>query len=126
MQVMQRYGRTIQLGVTLAAGIALMATALKPQMPTGTPAVWPVWEYASITSSTIDSRLAICYADANGCRRESADARPVGDTMMTAAAKLGEKGWELAATTDAATESRHERVMYFKRLRSVLNRSDSR
>jgi hypothetical protein len=126
MQLLQRYGKTLQFGLTLAAGIVLMAAALKPQMPTGVPAVGPVWEYASITASGADSRLAICYADANGCRRESADSRPVGEAMMTAAAKLGEKGWELTAATDLSGANIHDRIMYFKRLRSVLNRLESR
>jgi hypothetical protein len=126
MQRMQQYGKKIQLGLTLTAGIVLVATALRPQMPTGIPAVGPVWEYASITGSTIDGRLAICYADTNGCRRESADSRPLADTMMTAAAKLGEKGWELTATSDVSGDNRHDRILYFKRLKSVLNRSESR
>ena len=95
-------------------------------MPTGTPAVGPVWEYASISASPIDSRLSICYADANGCRRESADSRPLSDAMMSAAAKLGEKGWELAATSDVTSDTRRDRILYFKRLKSVLNRSESR
>ncbi len=126
MQLMQRYGKTIQMGVTVLAGIVLMAAALRPQMPTGVPAVGPVWEYVSITGSTIDPRLTICYAEANGCRRESADSRPLGDSMMTAAAKLGEKGWELTATSDLSGDNRHDRILYFKRLRSVLYRSESR
>lgn len=67
MQLMQRYGKTIQLGLTLAMGIVLAATALRPQMPNGVPAVGPAWEYASITASIADTRLAICYADVNGC-----------------------------------------------------------
>ena len=126
MQFMQRYGRRIQIGFTLTAGLILGATALRPQMPNGIPAVGPVWEYATITGSTIDTRLSICFADANGCRRESADSRPLGDTMMSAAAKLGEKGWELTAASDVSGDSRHDRILYFKRLKSVLNKSDSR
>jgi hypothetical protein len=140
MQILQRYGRTVQLAMAVAAGILLMATAVKPQMP----AVGPVWEYSSVTSTPSDSsyngnrgsagfdtRATICYASATGCRSEQvtvamAESRQIGDAMMLAAAKLGEKGWELAATTDATSDSRHERVMYFKRLRSVLNRQDSR
>jgi hypothetical protein len=125
-QFMERYGKKIQLGLTLAAGIALMATALRPQMPNGIPAVGPVWEYASISGSAVDARLAICYADANGCRRESADSRPLGDSMMSAAAMLGEKGWELTAATEVSGDNRHDRILYFKRPRSVLNRSEPR
>ena len=126
MHSMERYGKRIQLGLTLAAGIVLMATALRPQMPTGIPAVGPVWEYVSISASAIDTRLAICYAEPSGCRRESADSRPLGDAMMAAAAKLGEKGWELTATSDVSGDNRHDRILYFKRLKSVLNRSESR
>jgi hypothetical protein len=126
MRLLERYGRKIQLGLTLAAGIALMATALRPQIPTGVPPVGPVWEYASISASAMDTRLAICYADANGCRHESADSRPLGDAMMSAAARLGEKGWELTATSDVSADNRRDRILYFKRLKSVLNRSESR
>jgi hypothetical protein len=126
MHFMERYGKRIQLGLTLAAGIVLMATALRPQMPTGVPAVGPVWEYASISASATDTRLAICYAEANGCRRESADSRPLGDAMMSAAAKLGEKGWELTAATEVSGDNWHDRILYFKRPKSVLNRSESR
>jgi hypothetical protein len=126
MQFTERYGRKIQLGLTLAAGIALMATALRPQIPTGVPPVGPVWEYASISASAMDTRLAICYAESKGCRRESADSAPLGDAMMAAAARLGEKGWELAATSDVSADNRHDRTLYFKRLRSVLNRSEQR
>jgi hypothetical protein len=126
MQLMQRYGRKIQLGLTLAAGIALMATALRPQMPNNTPPVGPVWEYASISASPMDTRLSICYAEGKGCRRESADSAPLGDAMMAAAARLGEKGWELAAASDVSADNRRDRVLYFKRLKSVLNRSESR
>jgi hypothetical protein len=126
MHFMERYGRKIQLGITLAAGMVLMATALRPQMPTGIPAVGLVWEYAAISGSAVDARLAICYAETNGCRRESADSRPLGDAMMSAAAKLGEKGWELTAATEVPGDNRHDRILYFKRLKSVLNRSESR
>jgi hypothetical protein len=126
MQFTQRYGKKIQLGLTLTAGIVLMATALRPQMPTRIPAVGPVWEYATITGSAVDARLTICYAEASGCRRESADSRPLGDSMMTAAAKLGENGWELTAASDVSGDNRHDRILYFKRPKSVLNRSESR
>ncbi len=126
MQFMERYSSKIQLGLTLAAGIVLMATALRPQMPTNTPAVGPVWEYASISASAIDTRLAICYAESKGCRGESVGSAPLGDAMMAAAARLGEKGWELAAASDVSGDNRHDRILYFKRLKSVLTRSESR
>jgi hypothetical protein len=126
MQFTERYGKKLQLGLTLAAGIVLMATALRPQMPTGTPPVGPAWEFATVTGSNADTRLSICYAEASGCRSESADSRPLGETMMRAAARLGEKGWELTATSDVPGDVRHDRILYFKRLKSVLNRSESR
>ena len=126
MQLMERYGKKIQLGTTLAAGIVLMATALRPQIPTGPPAVGPVWEYASITGSPTDMHLAICYAETKGCRHEAADSSPLGDAMMVATARLGENGWELATTSDVSADNRHDRILYFKRLKSVLNRSGSR
>jgi hypothetical protein len=135
MQIQQRYGRIFQIGLTLAAGIVLIATAMKSQMPS----VGPVWEYSSVTSGSngrggsggTDTRATICYAGANGCRNEDVfasdrDGRAVGDAMMAAASELGEKGWELASSNDVFTDSnRRYRVMYFRRLKSVLNRSDS-
>jgi hypothetical protein len=118
---MQSYGRTIQIGVTVAAGIMLIATALRSQMPS----VGPVWEYASVTGVGFDS-ADICYSTSGGvCRLERVSAstgqRQGAESLMRAAATLGEKGWELAAATDSSKGT----VMYFKRLRSVLNRSDS-
>jgi hypothetical protein len=126
MQLTQQYGKKIQLSLTLAAGIVLMATALRPQMPTRIPAVGPVWEYATITGSAVDARLSICFAEASGCRRESADSRPLGDTIMSAAAKLGENGWELTAASDVSGDNRRDRILYFKRPKGVLNRSEPR
>jgi hypothetical protein len=138
MQIKRGFGKTTQIGVTLGAGILLMATALKPQMPS-LPAVGPVWEYSSVTGSPVtpnlteagepESRATICYATATGCRNEqvtrpTGSARQGAEAMMIAAARLGEKGWELTSTTDVG-ESRVERVMYFKRLKSVLNRADT-
>jgi len=122
MQVMKRYGRTIQIGITLAAGILLMGTVLKPQP---LPSVGPVWEYASVSSVGFDA-ANICYANADGrCRNEQVSSspgnRPGSEAMMLAAAKMGERGWELAA----ATENNGSRL-YFKRLRSVLNRDSGR
>ena len=139
MQFTQKPGKYVQVGLTLAAGIALVATALRPQQ---LPAVGPVWEYASVTGTpamvsnnggrSFEVRANICYAGTNGCRSneqvssESRDGREIGDAIMSAAAKLGERGWELAAASDASGDNRHDRTLYFKRLRSVLNKSDSR
>jgi hypothetical protein len=129
MQFMQRYGKTIQIGVTLAAGLVLMATAIRSQIP----AVGPVWEFASVIGSTQTSyevgspenRATICYAGDSGCRNEQAAAktnlRSGADAMMVAAARLGQKGWEMVATAESSNGSR---IIYFKRLRSVLNRSE--
>jgi hypothetical protein len=120
---MQSYGRTIQIGVTIAAGILLMATALRPQMP----AVGPVWEYATVTGMSNWESADICYATSSGtCRYDhvttsAGGQRQGAEALMRAASTLGEKGWELTATTDGSKGT----VMYFKRLRSVLNRSDS-
>ncbi len=112
---MHNYGKTIQPGVALVAGILFSAVALRPQMP----AVGPVWEYASVVGlSSAQARATICYSTPGGCRND------VADSMMMAASKLGEKGWELASVTDGSGGG-SGRVMYFKRLRSVLNRSDS-
>ena len=121
---MQSYGRTIQIGVTVAAGVVLMATALRPQIPS----VGPVWEYALVTAGATAGDLAdICYSTSSGvCRYDHIPNTSTGgqrqpEALMRAASTLGEKGWELAAATDGSKGS----VLYFKRLRSVLNRSDS-
>jgi len=114
----------IQSGIAVVAGILLLAAGLKSQMP----AVGPVWEYSSVTGSvTGPNRAAICYATANGCRNEKIFAGDPGteDSLMIAAAKLGEKGWELTSVSDVSTNSKPERVLYFRRLQSVLNRGDS-
>jgi hypothetical protein len=114
--------RTFQIGLTLAAGVVLAAMALKPQQ---TPPVGPVWEYASVSGSP--NRTTTCYASASACRNEQTstplDSAQAAEAMMVAAAKLGEKGWELAATGDGSGGAK---FMYFKRLRSVINRGDSR
>ena len=111
MPLQQKYARTIQIGVTLGVVILLMTTVLRSQQ---TPPVGPVWEYVSISAFGNGPKVTICYASNSGCRNES------GDGVMTTVAKLGEKGWELAATNDENTV----RTMYFKRLRSVIHRGD--
>lgn len=112
--------RRFQIGLALAAGVVLMATVLKPQQ---TPPVGPVWEYASVTG--LPNRTTMCYASAGGCKNEQipTSSDSTRDAMMLAAAKLGEKGWELTATSDDGSGG--AKFMYFKRLRSVINR-DSR
>lgn len=132
-QLRKLHRRKFQVGIALAAGILSLATALKPQIP----AVGPVWEYASVTGSSQtvsdgagiwENRAMICYASSSGvCRNEqvtssAGGSRQAPEAMMMAAARLGDKGWELAATTDVPGGYR---LMYFKRLKSVMNRSDS-
>jgi hypothetical protein len=92
------------------------------------PSVGPVWEYASVSSYATGVDAAdICYAIPSGvCRynhvtTSAGGQRQGAEAVMWAAATLGEKGWELTSVTDGSKG----RVMYFKRLRSVLNRSDS-
>jgi hypothetical protein len=85
--------RTLQLGLAVFAGMLLTTVAMKSQMPNGIPAVGPVWEYTAISSIGNESR-----------------------SVNTAAANLGEKGWELAAVSD--------HVMYFKRLKSAIHRNE--
>ncbi len=117
MRFPQQYGRIISLGATLAAGVLFMTTALRPQP---VPPVGPVWEFSSVTYA--GGTTWTCYAAATGCRQEKAsDSRQPAEGMMTAAAKLGEKGWELASAGDVSGNN----VLYFKRLKSVLNRSET-
>jgi hypothetical protein len=119
MQIKKRHSALVA-----AAGILLLAAALKPQIPS----VGPVWEYSSVTASpTSPGRAVICYATSNGCRNEQVGStyRQLEDALMTAATKLGEKGWELTTTAEIQSESKSERTLYFRRLQSVLNRGDS-
>ena len=120
MRVM--HSRTLQIGLALAAGVFIMTTALRTQP---LPAVGPVWEYSAITY-TPGGGTSICYASADGCRYERvSNSNQAGETAMIAAARLGEKGWELATASEGGIDSKGQRTLYFKRLRSVLNRSES-
>ena len=110
--------RTLQITLTLTAGLFIMAAVLRSQMP----AVGPVWEFASVTTA-MGPGTSICYASVNGCKFEKEQGGS--ENMMSSAAKLGEKGWELVAVSDPPSDVRRERVLYFKRLRSVINRSES-
>lgn len=117
------------MAAVLAAGILLTTTAMRSD--TQTPAVGPVWEYATVTGQpsvndyTLDRTATICYASVNGCRNEQVLMEKEGMNFpaatMAAAAKLGEKGWELTAMVNSATS----RVMYFKRLRSAINKREA-
>ena len=125
MPLPQKYTRTISVGLTLGAVILLMATVLRSQQ---TPPVGPVWEYATVTDTFERAPTAeICYVSAKGCQYEKVvapDNHRVQEAMMMAAAKLGEKGWELT-TTNGVDPRDNRTIMYFKRLRGVVNRGDS-
>lgn len=115
--------KRLHSALAAAAGILLLTVALKPQIP----AVGPVWEYSSLTGFvTTPNRASICYATVNGCRNEKVFAGDPGtdDSLMVAAARLGEKGWELTSVADVNANSKTERTLYFRRLQSVLNRAD--
>jgi hypothetical protein len=111
----------IQLSVAALVGILMTATALKPQVPP----VGPVWEYCSVTLAT-PGRATICYVTVNGCRNEPAGNtfRQTDDSLMAAATKLGEKGWELTAATEGTNATNSGRILYFRRLQSVLTKAD--
>jgi hypothetical protein len=47
------------------------------------------------------------------------------EAIMAAAARLGDRGWELSEVNEVQTEHRADRILYFKRLKSVVNRSES-
>jgi hypothetical protein len=104
------------------------------------PAVGPQWEYSMVIGSPLInsrevgrdpvSRATICYATARGCRNEevTVNAKRMDDgneAIMTAAARLGDRGWELADTNEISTERHADRILYFKRLKSAVNRSES-
>lgn len=113
----------IQSGVAVVAGVLLLAAALRSQMP----AVGPVWEYSSVTASVaLPGHVTICYASAGGCRTEQVGVnnRQVDDALMMAATRLGQKGWEMTTATDVMDDAKSERILYFRRVQSVLNRGD--
>lgn len=98
-------------GVAAAAAL-FSATALRPQPPGGGPG----WQYCSITGSAMN-RAEVCYAAMNGCRREVLSGSNRADAVMAAAAKLGDQGWELIASS----ESDEGHTLYFKRLKALDN-----
>jgi len=103
----------LRYGLTLAAGILFTAAALHPQAPGGGPG----WHYCSVYNSTRPGSAEICYAVAGGCKYETVN--PGGErssSMMLAAQKLGDQGWELVA----AGGGDHE-ILYFKRLKALDN-----
>jgi len=130
-----RRARLIQIGVVLTGALLFIATTVKSQAPARSA---QVWEYSSITgwpiaingkntgidSWTGESQARICYASSQGCRSEEitatiTDSRRGAEAIMLAAAKLGEQGWELTASTEAVTNSNYntERILYFRRLK---------
>ena len=132
---MRSYRQIIPIGIILTAALLLVATRGKSQAPLG-----QVWEYSSVTGSpgatlvtstgafsrTYTSLATICYADSQGCQFEEvtqtvADQNRDIDAMMKAAAKLGEQGWELTTSSETATDSLRERVLYFRRLKTDSN-----
>ena len=128
---MRPYGRIIPIGVILAATLLFVAIRAKSQAP-----ATQVWEYSSITgdpstlagtksgftSFTYNASAMICYAAPGGCRNElvtTTGPDPQGpNAVMTAAAKLGEQGWELTTSTDVISDYTRARVLYFRRLKS--------
>ena len=128
---MRPYGRIIPIGVILTATLLFVAIRAKPQAPAA-----QVWEYSSVTgdpmtfvretsgfdSNTYKGSATICYAAAGGCRDEVVTTTGPGaqgpNAVMTAAAKLGEQGWELTTSTDVISDYTRARVLYFRRLKS--------
>jgi len=127
--------RVLQVGVMIAGALLLVTATLKSQAPARSA---QVWEYSSITgwptaisgtntginSWTGESKARICYATSQGCRNEEVtatitDSRRGAEAIMLAAAKLGEQGWELTASTEALTNSTYntDRILYFRRLK---------
>lgn len=126
--------RIMQIGITVAGGLLVVAATLRSQAPARSA---QVWEYSSITgwptaiSGTNtgintwvgESKARICYATSQGCRNEEVtttitDSRRGAEAFMLAAARLGEQGWELTASTEAVTNTNSiERTLYFRRLK---------
>ena len=110
--------KTTSIALAVLAGVLLTAAALRSQMP----AVGPQWEYTTVS---VDSGYAaICYGMSYGCKTEKCNGER-NDALMIAAAKLGDKGWELVSATESSDRN-PVRTLYFKRLKSVLNKSEER
>lgn len=111
--------KTISIALTLLAGVLRTSVALRSQMPS----VGPQWEYAVVTGGS--GFVKICYAMSYGGKTEKSGGRgEENDPVMSAATKLGEKGWELASAAEVRERNVH--ILYFKRLKSVINRNDDR
>ena len=111
--------KTISIALTLFAGVLLTSMALRSQMPS----VGPQWEYAVV--SGVHGNAEICYAMTLGCRTERFNGGSDRDAVLSAATKLGDKGWELASATESSDKS-PIRTLYFKRLKSVINKDEDR
>jgi len=108
--------KMISIALTLLAGVLLTAAVLCSQMPS----VGPQWEYAVVTGS--GAKAFICYGASYGCKNDEVGSN---DSVMAAATKLGDKGWELASATESFDRN-PTRILYFKRLKSVINKSEDR
>jgi len=124
--------RGIYLGILALAGILILSTAVRSQTRSGA-----TWEYASVWGRPLTSNVTstssqfkkiwqgiaqICYATPEGCRFEEITTegdyeREGAIAMMTAAAKLGNDGWELTSATEAPYTSLVERTLFFRRQR---------
>jgi hypothetical protein len=104
------------IALTFLAGMLLTAAVLRSQMPSA----GPQWEYAVVSGS--GDKAFICYGANNGCRNEEVGTY---NAVMAAATKLGDKGWELASATESFDRN-PTRTLYFKRLKSVINKNEDR
>ncbi len=115
---MQLARRPIAIATTVTGALILLVSTLRTQP---LPAVGPVWEYVTVTNSAVGG-TETCFAAASGCKYEREAGRS-SESVASAAARLGEKGWELAAAADL--QNGKGTVLYFKRLKSVINRGES-
>jgi hypothetical protein len=104
------------IALTFLAGMLLTAAVLRSQMPSA----GPQWEYAVVTGSA--AKAFVCYGPSYGCKNDGVGTN---DAVMAAATKLGDKGWELASVTESFDRN-PTRTLYFKRLKSVINKNEDR
>lgn len=108
--------KMIAIALTALAGVLLTSEVLRSQMPSP----GPQWEYAMVTGS--GTKAFICYGVNNGCKNDEVGTN---DSVMAAATRLGDKGWELASVTESFDRN-PTRTLYFKRLKSVINKNEDR
>jgi hypothetical protein len=111
--------KTLSIALILLAGVLFTSVVLRSQMPS----VGPQWEYAMVTG--VRGNAELCYGRSSGCKTERFNGGSDADAVILAATKLGEKGWELASATESADRS-PIRTLYFKRLKSVVNKNEDR